>query len=118
MYIENKACWLNILENALQKYNNRKHGTIKMTPTGMSTNKKTFFFPKNSIKTQIKPPKFQVGDFVRVPDNGNYYSKTYTTNWNRELFKIHQINNTNPLTYTLEDENGESIQGNYNQKNV
>ena len=33
-----------------------------------------------------KQPKFQVGDFVRVPDKHNLYSKGYTTNWNRELF--------------------------------
>ena len=29
-----------------------------------------------------------------------------------ELFKIHKINSTNPVTYTLEDENKETIQGN------
>ena len=32
MYIEGKACWLNHLENALDKYNNRVRGTTKMTP--------------------------------------------------------------------------------------
>ena len=60
-------------------------------------------------------PKFQVGDFVRVPDKRSVYS--YTTNWNRELFKIGKINSTNPVTYTLEDENGEIIQGNTMNKN-
>ena len=58
-----------------------------------------------------KLPKFQVGDFVRVNDKRNIYSKGYTTNWNRELFKIHKINSTNPVTYTLEVENKEIIQG-------
>ena len=88
MYIEGKACWLNHLENAIEKYNNRKHGTIKMTPTEMSTNKK-IIYPKNN-NNQIKPPKFQIGDFVRVPDKRNLYSKGYTTNWNREIFKINK----------------------------
>ena len=32
MYIEGKACWLNHLDAALDKYNNRVHGTTKMTP--------------------------------------------------------------------------------------
>ena len=40
MYIEGKACWLNHLDAALQKYNNRVHGTTKMTPFEMSTNQK------------------------------------------------------------------------------
>ena len=58
-----------------------------------------------------------MGDFVRVPDKRSVYSKGYTTNWNRELFKIHKIVSTNPITYTLEDENKEVIQGkNYEQE--
>ena len=36
MYIEGKGNWLNDLDAALQKYNNRVHGTTKMTPFGMS----------------------------------------------------------------------------------
>ena len=40
MYIEGKGNWLNHLDAALQKYNNRVHGTAKMTPYEMSTNDK------------------------------------------------------------------------------
>ena len=58
-------------------------------------------------------PKFQVGDFVRAPDKRNLYSKGYTTNWNRERFTIPSINTTNPVTHTLEDENGDLIQGKF-----
>ena len=35
MYIEGKACWLNHLDTAMEKYNNRVHGTTKMTPFEM-----------------------------------------------------------------------------------
>ena len=38
MYIEGKACWLNHLDAAMEKYNNRVHGTTKMTPFEMVTN--------------------------------------------------------------------------------
>ena len=100
MYIEGKGNWLNHLDAALDKYNNRVHGTTKMTPFEMSFN--TLIPTPNPIPTP-KFPKFQVGDFVRVPDKRNLYSKGYTTNWNRELFKIHSINKTNPVTYTLND---------------
>ena len=40
MYNEGKACWLNYLHAALEKYNNRVHGTTKMTLFEMSTNNK------------------------------------------------------------------------------
>ena len=129
MYIEGKACWLNHLEIALGKYNNRVHGTTKMTPNEMSTKTKmtpnemstktNTKPPKSNINnTQNKPPRFQVGDFVRVPDKRSLYSKGYTTNWNRELFKIHSINNTNPVTYTLQDQNKEIIQGKYYEQEL
>ena len=106
MYIESNGNWLNNLDAALQKYNNRVHGTTKMTPFEISTNNK--IIPNNNNhnnKLRATSPKLQVGDFVRVPDKRSVYSKGYTTNWNREFFKIHSINKTNPKIYTLEDEN-------------
>ena len=39
------------------------------------------------------------------------YSRGYTTNWNREMFKIHKVNETNPVTYGIVDENNEQIEG-------
>ena len=128
MYIEGKGNWLNHLDAALDKYNNRVHGTTKMTPFEMSfcaasratdTAASPNLIPKNDNNNHNnKLPKFQVGDFVRVPDKRNIYSKGYTTNWNRELFKIHSINKTNPVTYTLNDENGDIIQGKYYEQEL
>ena len=116
MYIEGKACWLNHLDAALEKYNNRVHGTTKMTPFEMVTNTNKIINLK--INKNEKIPKFQVGDYVRVPDKRNLYSKGYTTNWNRELFKIHKINPTNPVTYGLVDENNEQIEGKYYEQEL
>ena len=121
MYIEGKACWLNHLDTAMEKYNNRVHGTTKMTPFEMSTNQK--LIPNNTegaLRNNFKnkQPKFQVGDYVRVPDKRNLYSKGYTTNWNRELFKVHKNNNTNPVTYSLVDENNEQIEGKYYEQEL
>ena len=130
MLIEGKGNWLNHLDAALDKYNERVHGTTKMTPFEMSfytliratataaspnnkNNAAKLAATLSSHNLHTASPKFQVGDFVRVPDKRNIYSKGYTTNWNRELFKIHSINKTNPVTYTLNDENGEIIQGKY-----
>ena len=75
MYIEGKACWLNHLDTAMEKYNNRVHGTTKMTP--FEANEKPLD-PPTFVK-KPKQPKFQVGDYVRVPDKRNIYSKGYTT---------------------------------------
>ena len=114
MYIEGKACWLNHINSALDKYNNRVHTTTRMTPFE-SSNKP---IDPPTFVNKPKQPKFQVGDYVRVPDKRNTYSKGYTTNWNRELFKIQKINPTNPITYTLEDENNEQIAGKYYEQEL
>ena len=81
MYIEGKGNWLNHLDAALQKYNNRVHGTTKMTPFEMRV--KTAIPTPNPIPTpkfRAASPEFQVEDFVRVPDKRNSFSKGYTTN--------------------------------------
>ena len=88
MYNEGEACWLNQLEIASQKFDNRVHGTTKMTPFGLSTNQNLIpnqIFTNNNIENKV--PKFQVGDSVRVPDKLNIYSKGYTTNWNQSFFQ-------------------------------
>ena len=114
MYIEGKACWLNHINSALDKYNNRVHTTTRMTP--FEANKKPIDPP--TFVNKPKQPKLQVGDYVRVPDKRNLYSKGYTTNWIRELFKIHKINPTNPVTYGLVDENNEQIEGKYYEQEL
>ena len=114
MYIEGKACWLNHINSALDKYNNRVHTTTRMTPFEASNKP----IDPPTFVNKLKQPKFQVGDYVRVPDKRNIYSKGYTTNWNRELFKIQKINPTNPITYTLEDENNEQIAGKHYEQEL
>ena len=114
MYIEGKACWLNHINSALDKYNNRVHTTTRMTPFEASNKP----IDPPTFVNKPKQPKFQVGDYVRVPDKRNIYSKGYTTNWNRELFKIQKLNPTNPITYTLEDENNEQIAGKYYEQEL
>ena len=125
LYNVGKACLLNNINNALDKYNNRVHGTAKMTPFDMVSKNNTAIpnlIPNNNKLLKLskfpKFPRFQVGDFKRVPDKRNLYSKGYTTNWKREHFKIHNINTTTPVTYTLEDENKEIIQGDYYEQEL
>ena len=114
MYIELKACWLNHINSALDKYNNRVHTTTPVTP--FEANNKPID-PSTFVNTP-KQPKVQVGDYVRVPDKRNIYSKGYPTNWNRELFKIQRVNKTNPVTYGLVDENNEQVEKKYYEQEL
>ena len=75
---------MNHLDDAMENYFDRVHGTTKMTPFEVSANNK--LIPNNNNTNTAKLashilPKFQVGDFVRVPDKRTLYNKGYRTNW-------------------------------------
>ena len=115
MFINGDGNWVNILNDAVLTYNNNIHSTINMTPVDASNNpdqvKYTFNF--KNIKT-----KFKVGDYVRNADKRNIFSKGYTSNWNRELFKVNEVLKTQPPTYKIEDINGEIIEGKYYEQEL
>ena len=72
----------------------------------------------------IKKPMFFNGDanwvnilndavltFRNAEKRNIFCSKSYTSNWNRELFKVNAVLKTQPPTYKIEDINGEIIEG-------
>ena len=81
-----------------------------MTPVDASNNPDKV---KYYVKSTKATPKIKVGDYVRNADKRNIFSKGYTSNWNRELLKVNEVLNTQPLTYKIEDMNGEMIEGKY-----
>ena len=122
MFINGDGNWLNILIDAVVTYNNNIHSTINMTPVDASNNpdKVKYTFSSKNIKGKpgYAQPKLKVGDYVRNVDKRNIFSKGYTSNWNRELFKVNEVLKTNPQTYKIEDINGEIIEGKYYEQEL
>ena len=115
MFINGEGNWVNILNDAVVTYNNNIHSTINMTPVDASNNPDKVKYYVNSTKAT---PKFKVGDYVRNPDKRNIFSKGYTSNWNRELFKVNELLKTQPPTYKIGDINGEIIEGKYYEQEL
>ena len=125
MFINGDGNWVNILNDAVIKYNNNIHSTINMTSVDASNNPDKVRYIREpasqitSTSTKFKPKgkpgyaQFKVGDYVRNADKRNIFSKGYTSNWNRELFKVNEVLNTPPVTYQTEDMNGEIMEGKY-----
>ena len=84
MFINGDGDWVNILNDAVITYNNNIHSTINKTPVDASNNADKV---KYNVKSTKATSKFKVGDYVRNADKRNIFSKGYTSNWNRELFK-------------------------------
>ena len=115
MFVNGDGNWVNILNDALVTYSNDIQSTINMTPVDVSNNpdKVNYTFSCKNIK-----PKFKVGDYVRNADKRNIFSKGYTSNWNRELFKVIEVLKTQPPTCKIEDINGEIREGKYYEHEI
>ena len=111
MFLNCDGKWVKLLNDAVVTYNNNVHSTINMTPVDASNN-------PDKIKYYVKStPKHIVGDYVRNADKRNIFSKRYSSNWNRELFKGNEVLKKTP-TYKIEDMNGEIIGYNYYEQEL
>ena len=99
-----------VLDDAVNKYNNTKHSTIKMKPIDVrdNNNKRVYIDEHNK-----KRSRFKVGDRVRISKFKNIFAKGYTRNWSKEIFIVDKINDTVPYTYNLKDLNDEEIIGSF-----
>ena len=59
------------------------------------------------------PPKFKIGDRVRISTKKDIFDKGYTPNWKDEIFIISKIKPTIPTTYIIRDERGEELGGTF-----
>lgn len=103
--------WINILNKLMKKYNNTKHRTLGISP-------KEAYEDPNQIVDNIRigkkgKAKFKVGDLVRISVTKGIFAKGYKPNWSIELFKVNEVLDTNPITYKIEDWNGEKIEGSF-----
>ena len=114
MFINGDRNWVNILNDAVVTYNNNIHST-NMTSVNASNNPDKFEYTFGFKKIK---PNHKVGDYVRIADKRNIFSKGYTSNWNRELFKVNEVLKTQPPTYKIEEINGEIIEAKYYEQEL
>ena len=115
MFINGDGNWVNILSDAVITYKKNILSTIIMTPVDASNNPDKVRY---SFNFKNKKPKLKVGDYVRKADKRNIFSKGYTSNSNRELFKVNEVLNTQALTYKIEEMNGEILEGKYYEQEL
>ena len=67
---------------------------------------------------EFKKPTFKFGDRVRISKYDLLFRKGYKPQLPREVFEIVAIATRKPPAYTIEDEQGEIIQGKIYQKEL
>lgn len=114
--------WINKLQDVINKYNGTKHRTIKMKPIDVNKfNEQNLLNTVYNYKIHIpfkNKNKFRVGDNVRISKYKHIFEKNYTANWTCEIFKVRKILSTDPVTYVLEDFNGEDIAGSFYEEEL
>ena len=76
-----KHVYIDILDDAVNKYNNIFHNTIKIKPVGVKSNT----YIDSSKEIHNKNPKFKFG---RISKYKNIFAKGYTPNWSEKTFVI------------------------------
>lgn len=106
--------WLPIINQIVNDYNNTVHSKIRMKPADVTKEfeKHLLSTVYNNMKIAGKS-KLKVDDLVRISKYKGIFEKSYTHNWSTEIFKIIKVQITNPVTYLLEDLNGEKIMGGF-----
>ena len=79
-----KNVYTDKLDDIVNKYNNKYHSTIKMKPVDVKSNT----YIDYSKEINVKNPKFEIGDIVRISKYKNIFLKGYTPNWFVEAFVI------------------------------
>ena len=55
--------------------------------------------------------KIKIGETVRISRIKGIFEHGFLPNWTEQIYKIHKINKSEPVTYTLEDLKDEIIEG-------
>lgn len=109
--------WVNKINELVDKYNNKEHSTIKMSPIEALRNedKVRKLYEKKDIELMKyeTEPKFQVGDYVRISRAKGIFEKSINPNWSTEVFIIDKVIESNPPTYIIRDKLGEVTAGSF-----
>ena len=105
--------YIDALDDFVERYNNTRHSSIKMTPVEASKKENEVRVYRNLYQdlTRLRMrAKFKIGDKVRIQKKKVFFEKGFSPNWT-EVFTVSKIQRTNPVTYKITEYNGEEIQG-------
>ena len=104
VFEQGDANWIDVLPTITKQYNNRIHTSTKLTPIQASLKKNEGYVYKNLLDKRNKiKPKFQLNDLVRTADLKKTFSKSDTTNWSYNLYKITEIIKDTIPSYRLDN---------------
>ena len=108
--------WHEYLSHFTFNYNHSKHSTIKMRPVDVNKKNEEEVFENlyGDWTGKIVPPKFQIGDKVRVSRYKSTFAKGNEMTFHNEIYTIYKVFRGSPTVYKLiDEEDGETIFGRF-----
>ncbi|EFO83261.1 hypothetical protein CRE_13646 [Caenorhabditis remanei] len=109
-FMTSKYNWryVDVLSKVVDGINRSVNRSIKKAPIDVKNG--DFSFRRRGRRVRRK---YNIGDHVRIYAKQGTFDKGYEERWTQEVFVITHIFPTDPVTYTLADENGEVIDGKF-----
>ena len=109
----NNKVWIDHIDKVVNSYNNSLHRSIGMRPIEVKEEHTAVIFSRLFPHVDRDKPKFNVGDHVRIISKKTFLQKEYEKGWTDEFFVIKRVLKTNPVTYQIEDLQGEDVTGGF-----
>ena len=114
----NTRRYLDVLPDLVAGYNHAYHRSIRRSPASVTVkNQKevrdTLYGARRAIPQRPRSITYRVGDHVRISKTKGRFEKSYLPNWSTEIFRVTQRHPRTPTVYSLEDLNGEALEGTF-----
>ena len=108
-----------ILDKLTKEYNSSIHRTIGRKPKDVSKkHEKVVLHMVYNIPIKRKKSRYKRGDKVRISKYKHLFEKGYTPNWTTEIFTNAGVNPSHPVTYLIEDFQGQLIAGSFYEQEL
>ena len=117
--------WIDVLPAITESYNNSVHRSIGMRPSDVGPEHHQMIYnklyPEPSDAQALKDAKeakritkhFAVGDHVRMLEYRKLFRKESDLAWTNQVYRIRRVIRSNPITFEIEDLDGEAIKGGF-----
>jgi transposase InsO family protein len=110
--------YLRALPEFVKSYNATIHSAHGFAPNKITKRNQKLIWEKLygtylKQRPSLLSSQLKQGDFVRITKWRSAFAKAYLKGWTGEIFIIHEINRTIPLTYKIKDLKGELIHGSF-----
>ena len=92
--------------------NSRRNCSIDLIPKNVKNSDFLSILYSKPLR-EFRKPKFKVGDRVHISKYDSHFRKGYKPQFTKEVFEIVAISSKKPPTYTINDEQDETIRGKF-----